>query len=133
MCYELVSCKCKKGCKGRCECKKAALKCTDLCVYVKASVLETESRGHAYMYVDCLCHFNAITFHTTLRTVQILLRTRQQPITDWLPTIQGCPGQSRDLTNFKGLSRDPGITQGFHASCNLASVRITTDNSLITC
>ena len=26
----------------------------------------------------------------------------------YLPTVQGCPGQSRDLTDFKGLSRDPG-------------------------
>ena len=33
-----------------------------------------------------------------------------------LPTVQGCPGQSRDLTDFQSLSRDPGIVQGFHAS-----------------
>ena len=31
-CYELVSCGCKKGCRSRCKCKKAALKCTALCV-----------------------------------------------------------------------------------------------------
>ena len=30
-CYELVSCKCKKGCVRRCRCKKAALQCTALC------------------------------------------------------------------------------------------------------
>ena len=30
-CYELVSCKCKKGCVKRCKCKKAALECTALC------------------------------------------------------------------------------------------------------
>ena len=30
-CYELVSCKCKKGCVGRCKCKNAALECTALC------------------------------------------------------------------------------------------------------
>ena len=30
-CYELVSCKCKKGCVRRCKCKKAALECTALC------------------------------------------------------------------------------------------------------
>ena len=30
-CYELISCGCKKGCSGRCKCKKAALKCTALC------------------------------------------------------------------------------------------------------
>ena len=38
---------------------------------------------------------------------------------NYLPNVQGCPGQSRDLTNFKSLSKDPGITyfvQGFHAS-----------------
>ena len=32
VCYELISCKCKKGCAGRCKCKKAALKCTGLCM-----------------------------------------------------------------------------------------------------
>ena len=31
VCYELVSCKCKKGCVGQCKCKKAALECTALC------------------------------------------------------------------------------------------------------
>ncbi len=31
-CYELISCKCKKGCKKRCKCKKASLKCTALCL-----------------------------------------------------------------------------------------------------
>ena len=30
-CYELISCGCKKGCRNRCKCKKAALKCTALC------------------------------------------------------------------------------------------------------
>ena len=30
-CHELVSCKCKKGCVKRCQCKKTALKCTALC------------------------------------------------------------------------------------------------------
>ena len=30
-CYELVSCKCKKGCVKGCKCKKAALECTALC------------------------------------------------------------------------------------------------------
>ncbi len=30
-CYELVSCKCKKGCVKRCKCKKAVLECTALC------------------------------------------------------------------------------------------------------
>ena len=30
-CYELVSCKCKKGCVKRCKCKKAGLECTALC------------------------------------------------------------------------------------------------------
>ena len=30
-CYELVSCKCKKGCMRRCKCKKAALEYTALC------------------------------------------------------------------------------------------------------
>ena len=30
-CYELISCGCKKGYRGRCKCKKAALKCTGLC------------------------------------------------------------------------------------------------------
>ena len=28
---ELIRCGCKKGCTGRCKCKKAALKCTALC------------------------------------------------------------------------------------------------------
>ena len=31
-CYELISCGCKKGCRSRCKCKKASLKCTALCV-----------------------------------------------------------------------------------------------------
>ncbi|ELU07992.1 hypothetical protein CAPTEDRAFT_216620 [Capitella teleta] len=31
-CYELIHCGCKKGCNGRCKCKKAGLKCTSLCV-----------------------------------------------------------------------------------------------------
>ena len=31
-CFELVSCGCKKGCCSSCKCKKAALKCTVLCV-----------------------------------------------------------------------------------------------------
>ena len=31
-CYELVSCKCKKGCVKCCRCKKAGLECTDLCI-----------------------------------------------------------------------------------------------------
>ena len=31
VCYELVCCKCKKGCVGRCKCKKAALQRTALC------------------------------------------------------------------------------------------------------
>ena len=30
-CYELVHCKCKKGCTSRCKCIKAALPCTPLC------------------------------------------------------------------------------------------------------
>lgn len=30
-CYELISCGCQKGCRNRCKCKKAALKCTALC------------------------------------------------------------------------------------------------------
>ena len=29
--YELISCKCKKGCVKQCKCKKAALDCTALC------------------------------------------------------------------------------------------------------
>ena len=28
---ELIHCGCKKGCTGRCKCKKVALKCTALC------------------------------------------------------------------------------------------------------
>ena len=62
------------------------------------------------MYIDCLCHFSAFSYYITdcanivaiiiahvsnlLQTltasaniVVILMRTRQQPITDWLPTI----------------------------------------------
>ena len=31
--YELVSCKCKKGCVGHCKCKKAQLQCTALCFW----------------------------------------------------------------------------------------------------
>ncbi|KAK6169757.1 hypothetical protein SNE40_020746 [Patella caerulea] len=31
-CSELISCKCKKGCKNRCTCKKASLKCSPLCL-----------------------------------------------------------------------------------------------------
>ncbi|KAG1649787.1 hypothetical protein GQR58_028625 [Nymphon striatum] len=31
ICYELVSCGCKKGCNNRCKCKKAGLKCSGLC------------------------------------------------------------------------------------------------------
>ncbi|QQP49586.1 uncharacterized protein LOC103506659 [Caligus rogercresseyi] len=31
-CYELIHCVCKKGCTTRCSCKKAALKCTALCL-----------------------------------------------------------------------------------------------------
>ena len=31
-CYKLISCGCKKGCRSRCKCKKASLKCTALCV-----------------------------------------------------------------------------------------------------
>ena len=30
-CHELIHCGCKKGCRGRCKCLKAALKCTPLC------------------------------------------------------------------------------------------------------
>lgn len=30
-CPELISCKCKKGCKDRCKCRKAFLPCTALC------------------------------------------------------------------------------------------------------
>lgn len=30
-CGELLRCSCKKGCKGQCKCKKAALRCNDLC------------------------------------------------------------------------------------------------------
>ena len=30
-CKELISCKCKKGCKKGCKCKKADLQCTQLC------------------------------------------------------------------------------------------------------
>ena len=41
-CYELVSCKCKKGCVKRCRCKKAALQCTALCVCVKESAHKTD-------------------------------------------------------------------------------------------
>ena len=29
-CHELIHCSCKKGCSGRCKCRKAALKCTGL-------------------------------------------------------------------------------------------------------
>ena len=36
-CYELVSCKCKKGCVKRCKYKKVTLECTALCVCVKGS------------------------------------------------------------------------------------------------
>ena len=31
-CYELISCGCRKGCRSRCKCKKASLKCTALCM-----------------------------------------------------------------------------------------------------
>lgn len=31
MCYELIRCGCKKGCRGRCKCVKANLVCTALC------------------------------------------------------------------------------------------------------
>ena len=31
ICYELVSCNCKKGCFTRCKCNRASLKCTALC------------------------------------------------------------------------------------------------------
>ena len=30
-CQELMSCKCKKSCSGRCKCKKSGLACTQLC------------------------------------------------------------------------------------------------------
>ena len=30
-CHELIHCRCKKGCTGRCKCAKAGLKCTALC------------------------------------------------------------------------------------------------------
>ena len=30
-CRELIRCGCKKGCRGRCKCQKAALECTALC------------------------------------------------------------------------------------------------------
>ena len=30
-CYELVSCKCKKGCVRHCKCKKLGLECTAQC------------------------------------------------------------------------------------------------------
>ena len=30
-CYELIQCRCKKACRGRCKCLKASLKCTALC------------------------------------------------------------------------------------------------------
>ena len=30
-CRELIKCSCKKSCRGRCKCKKAALSCTSLC------------------------------------------------------------------------------------------------------
>ena len=30
-CYELVKCSCKKGCRSRYKCVKAALQCTALC------------------------------------------------------------------------------------------------------
>ena len=30
-CRELIHCKCKKGCRGRCKCQKAAVQCTALC------------------------------------------------------------------------------------------------------
>ena len=31
ICKELIKCGCKKGCTGRCKCKQASLKCTELC------------------------------------------------------------------------------------------------------
>ena len=31
LCHELIHCRCKKGCTGRCKCAKAGLKCTALC------------------------------------------------------------------------------------------------------
>lgn len=30
-CRELVKCNCRKGCSGRCKCRKSALRCTHLC------------------------------------------------------------------------------------------------------
>ena len=30
-CYELIHCSCKQGCRGRCKCMKASLRCTALC------------------------------------------------------------------------------------------------------
>ena len=41
-CYELVSCKCKKRCVKRCNCKKAALECTAVCVCVRGSAHKIE-------------------------------------------------------------------------------------------
>ena len=31
LCHELIHCRCKKGCTGRCKCVKAGLKCTAWC------------------------------------------------------------------------------------------------------
>lgn len=40
-CAELIRCRCKKGCTGRCKCNKAALKCTALCLCAGDCVIIT--------------------------------------------------------------------------------------------
>ena len=73
-CYELLSCTCKKICKGNCKCHRANLQCTSLCTCDGHSVMETESAARSnsnsglhymrnYMYSGRLCWIKILKLH----------------------------------------------------------------------
>ena len=44
-CYELIRCKCKTSCTGRCKCSRSNLKCTELCACKAGCVNIHEDSG----------------------------------------------------------------------------------------
>jgi len=66
-CREVIKCGCKKKCTGRCNCAKASLPCTELCVCVvavKTAMRKTscESAYFRFLGIPTLCTFLTLSF-----------------------------------------------------------------------
>ena len=72
-CIELISCKCAKSCKGNCNCFKADLECTPLCMLNDTGKDRQCSRHRDIEYG---CHLYGITYHMSVHMLVVIICSR---------------------------------------------------------